>query len=444
MSVALETRAPARKAPRRATGVVVVALLGWSVLALVGRFWLMDLQDSGRRMNFDDAAPLIGTFDWHPSPRLLFSIVVALVTVIAAPRLVSRLRWGPLLWLSAGWSALWSVVVAVADTDGWRGLTRPLLADTQYLSEVDNITSLEDFVASFVDRVPTYATHVSSHPPGMVIVHWSMDQVGLGGVGWAALASIAVAASGVAAVLLAVKELTGEGAARSVAPFLAVAPIAIWIATSADAFFAGVGAWAITGVVLATGRVGRRSDALAFGGGLAFGATAFLSYGLPVLALVPAVVAVARRRIRPLLVAAFGAALVFLAFALAGFWWFDGLDAAHAQFHDGVGGRRPMRVFWIVNWSILAVALGPVVTVALARLRDRASWLLVGGALAAVALATLSGYSKGEVERIFLPFAPWVLVACVALGRPVGRARLWLGVQAAYTIVLTTALRTPW
>jgi len=82
--------------------------------------------------------------------------------------------------------------------------------------------------------------------------------------------------------------------------------------------------------------------------------------------------------------------------------------------------------------------------VGLVRLRDRASWLLVGGALAAVTAATLSGYSKGEVERIWLPFAVWLLVACGALAGTRTSTRTWLAVQAAYTIVLTTALRTPW
>jgi hypothetical protein len=43
---------------------------------------------------------------------------------------------------------------------------------------------------------------------------------------------------------------------------------------------------------------------------------------------------------------------------------------------------------------------------ALFRLRDRQLWLLVGAALTAVLLADVSGLSKAEVERIWLPFAP--------------------------------------
>ena len=50
---------------------------------------------------------------------------------------------------------------------------------------------------------------------------------------------------------------------------------------------------------------------------------------------------------------------------------------------------------------------------------DRGAWLLVGGALAALALADVTGLSKGEVERIWLPFMPWIVtvtVVCVTGG----------------------------
>jgi len=59
--------------------------------------------------------------------------------------------------------------------------------------------------------------------------------------------------------------------ARRAAPFLVLAPCALWVATSADALFAGVSAWAATAVILATARRGRRSDLLAIGGGVGFG-----------------------------------------------------------------------------------------------------------------------------------------------------------------------------
>ena len=70
------------------------------------------------------------------------------------------------------------------------------------------------------------------------------------------------------------------------------------------------------------------------------------------------------------------------------------------------------------NLAALAIATGPAVAVGLARLRNARVWWLVGGAVAAVMLADLSGMSKGEVERIWLQFAVWLLPAAGASGRP--------------------------
>ena len=57
-------------------------------------------------------------------------------------------------------------------------------------------------------------------------------------------------------------------------------------------------------------------------------------------------------------------------------------------------------------------------------------------------LADLSGLSKGEVERIWLPFAPWVLLSAAALPR--AHARAWLGANAITALAMAAMLRTPW
>ncbi len=225
-----------------------------------------------------------------------------------------------------------------------------------------------------------------------------------------------------------------------------LAPAAIWW-SSGDAFFAGVSAWAVTLVVLATGREGRDGDRLAAGGGVLFGISLMLSYGLVLLAVVPIVVAVARRRARPLVIAAAGGALVLVAVFAAGFSWLAGLAATRTQYWAGVASRRPYSYFLVGNLAAFALALGPAAAVGLARLRDRRTWLLVGGALAVVAIADLSGMSKAEVERIWLPFVPWVLLATAALygaTRRHGSMRFWLFAQAAVAIAIQSAVRSPW
>ena len=84
----------------------------------------------------------------------------------------------------------------------------------------------------------------------------------------------------------------------------------------------------------------------------------------------------------------------------------------------------------------------------------------MGGGLAAVVLADLSGMSKGEVERIWLPFTPWILLAGAALlvredvaagaARTVGAwarrpaAAGWLGSQIGVAILIESLIRTPW
>jgi hypothetical protein len=135
------------------------------------------------------------------------------------------------------------------------------------------------FLRTFTERLPTYNIHTQGHPPGMVLVLWTLDRVGLGGLGANLALVLAGGAASIAAVMVAVRDVADEATARAVAPFLVLAPAAIWW-SSGDAFFAGVSAWAVTLVILATGTEGRRSDRLALAGGVLFGATAMLSYGL--------------------------------------------------------------------------------------------------------------------------------------------------------------------
>lgn len=69
-------------------------------------------------------------------------------------------------------------------------------------------------------------------------------------------------------------------------------------------------------------------------------------------------------------------------------------------------------------------------------------WLLPALSLVAVAGADVSGLSKAEVERIWLPFAPWVLVLAALLPR--ARVRLWLAVQVTVAIVFQVSLHSLW
>ncbi len=418
--------------------VPAIAVVGWVLAIAAVHVWGRWLQARGYRL-FVNLPPLVG----HPDPRLAWQGLGALALAPAAvrwgPRLAERLPWRGLLWVAFGAAAAWALGLAL--TEGVGGVLRSPSSPRDYLQDVPLIGSPAAFLSTYVDRIDAYTTHVRAHPPGMVLLAWSLSSLG-GGPAWLATVEVLSAAAAVPAALLTLREVAGERRARAATPFLAFAPIAITAASSGDAVFAGVGAWAVTLVVLATGRQGRRADLLAVAGGLLFGVTAFLSYGLVLLGAIPLALAVVRRRLRPILVAVLGALPVFGVFAAAGFWWFDGLRATGVEYAESVARFRPYAYFAIANLVTFAIVLGPAVAAAIGRVRGRAAWAVLGGALLAVALADLSGMSKAEVERIWLPFAPWVLLATAWI--PDAARRTWLGANVAFALALELLVRQPW
>jgi hypothetical protein len=73
---------------------------------------------------------------------------------------------------------------------------------------------------------------------------------------------------------------------------------------------------------------------------------------------------------------------------------------------------------------------------------DRTVLLLVGAAATSVVLADLSLMSKAEVERIWLPFVPWLLLSVAVL--PERWRRLGLAVQLALALAVQHLLFTTW
>lgn len=370
------------------------------------------------------------------------TLAVAAVIVVVGPRLATSLGWRGLLFATFAGAWLWAGALDLLDGGYW--LTVPVLKPDEFLRDVPLVSSPGSFLAHYTEHLHVYVNHVQTHPPGTLLTLWGLDRIGLGGAMPAALLMVSGGAAAMPAALIAAREVAGEDRARVAAPYLVLAPAAIWIATSADALYAGVVGWGVALIVLATGRAGRRSTLLALGGGLLLGLALMLSYGLVLAWTIPAVVAVARRRIRPLAIAAAGPLVVVAAFAAAGFWWLDGYEAARDSYYGGVAASRPYPFFFFSNLAAFAVALGPAVCVGLARLRDRSAWLLVGGGLTAIAIADLSGMSKGEVERIWLPFAPFVMLAACALPADRGTARAWLAGTALFAAFVEMFVRTAW
>ncbi len=423
----------------------VVPIAVGAMLVAGAHAWGRWLQNRGYRLWLNDP-PLLSQFD----PRLpegglgvlalAASFALAGAAVLAAPRLAARLPWRSLLLLAFAVTVCWAASLALFD--GTEGLLRSPTSPNDYLHDLPLVGSAVPFLQDFVERIGGYATHVRAHPPGMILLLWAMDGIGLSGPWWLVAIELAGGAAAGVAALVALRELAGEGVARAAAPFVAVAPAAITIGSSGDAFFAGVGGWAVALIVLATGRDGGRADALAIAGGFLFGATMFLSYGLVLLSVILLTVAVGRRRVRAVLVAAIVSALVVAAFVVGGFWWVEGLLATRLQYLAGAARDRPYFYFVVANLAAFAIVIGPAAWIGLARLRDRRAWMLVGGALIAVALADVSGMSKAEVERIWLPFVPWVLLASAAVPHEMRRGALLLSVGTG--LALQLALTRPW
>jgi hypothetical protein len=437
----------------RAARIALVVLVAADVVAvwLVGRALTRDGADLHLRSGY----VLVGGLDPVLTPGVLLPLVAAVAGVLWGPSLARRLRWRWLLAGSAGAAATWAV--AVAASSGWSRLAEPMASEHEYVSDVDRVQGIGAFLSTFVDSVPVdsvdpWVTHVAGHPPGALLAFALLDRVGLGGPGWAAALCIVGGAVAVPAVLVTVRAVADESAARAVAPFAVLFPAAVWIATSADAFFAGVTAWGIALLALAAARTPSRAGYLqALAGGLLLGGSLFLSFGLTAAGLIAlAVVLVQKARlgwggvVRILAAAAVGVLLVFAAYTLGGYWWFEGIVVDAERVREGAAYEDRFahaHYFLAANVAAAAVATGPAVVAGLAGLRSRLLWLPLG-ALAGMAVSDLSGLVLGETERIWLPFLFWLLPATAAL--PVRSQRFWLACSALLAIAVEVAVPSPW
>lgn len=425
----------AASAPRDLTRRDIKALILWcSLIAVVA---------IGGRMINDHfatsvlAPPLFGRFDVRVGAATLLALIVGCTIVWSGPRVAATVPWRVLIVTTTGAAGLWTLSLAMVD--GVDALSAPLAGPHDYLATVEVIRSPGVFLATFVERLETYSLHVQGHPPGMVLLLWGLGVLGLGGAAWASALVIGAGVSASAATLLTVKVMAGESSARKLAPFFALSPAAVWIATSADALFMGVTAWGIA--LLAIGAQ-QRSDYLSLAGGVVLGLALFLSYGAVALAPIALLVAMAHRGVRPLLVATGGVLAVVAIFAGAGFWWFEGLSGTVAAYEASVASHRPFAWFLVANLAAFSLVLGPAVAVGLGRLREAPTAALTLAALVGVFTANLSGLSKGEVERIWLIFLPWVLAICTTFD--LRRSRGMLALQGLSALAIQTGVRTPW
>jgi hypothetical protein len=354
---------------------------------------------------------------------------------------------------------------------------------------------LGSFSHRILDFQPdSWTTHVAGHPPGATLIFVWLDRIGLSGGGWAAVVCVLVSGAAAVAVPVTIANLGSQDLARAALPFVALLPGAVWLGVSADALFTGVTATGIA--LLAIGArslraptgwrsarlqdpqtgvsgglqdpqtgvsgaledpqtmVGAVANCLAGGALLGFGI--FLSYGLVLMSALAMAVVWVLRSWRALALGVAGALAVVAAFALFGFWWLDGYHRVVERYNQGIAHDRPYGYWVWADLACLVLAVGPAAAAGLRRaVPDFAAGLpgrrttatlpvvaVVRAAALAVLAADLSGLSKAEVERIWLPFAVWLVAGAALL--PASSRRGWLAAGAITALVVNHVLLTNW
>jgi len=393
---------------------------------------------------------------WPPlhawwGPRLGFeTVIVGLVGLVlwwALPHLLARLPWGASVVATTAAAWVWTMTLALYD--GRYGLSRVFERKGEYVYDAQHVHDVPEMLRTFIDRIPYSApdnwhVHVAGHPPGSFLFFVLLDRLGVTDPFWIAVIVVTLGTTGIAAVMLFLGLLGTRRLARTAAPWLVLAPMAVWTGVSADWMFAAVAAWGLLLLALA-GK--RRSRLAAVAAGVVLGYCVYLSYGLVLLGIPALTVLFLVRSWRPLPWALAGAAVVTAIFSLYGFHWWEAYPVLRERYHDGIASER---AYWYWVWADVAAwafTAGLAVWAAFPRawraLRERNPLAVMAAAAgAAIVVASLSGMSKAEVERIFLPFTLWI-VALPALAPARWRSPLLL-TQVITAVLVQAFLITRW
>jgi hypothetical protein len=395
----------------------------------------------------DSWAPRVGSATW-------FAVALALAAVAWYLPRAQTMRWSLVLVSGGVLSLAW--MVSLAWLDGIAGFGSILDDPHEYLQTARSVTDVSTMLHTFVERIPVdaplgeWATHVAGHPPLALLFFVALVRLGLDatGVGWVV---IVLASTIPPAVMHTVRTLGDEAAARRVAPYLAIGPSAIWLAVSADAVYAAVSAWALLALALAVRSTGRGRWVWAVVAGLLLGCSVLLSYGLLLLGILALAVFWAGRSWRTLPVAAVAALAPTLVLATFGFFYWDALPALHDRYWAGIASYRPTSYWVFGDLAAILAATGPLAAAGIGALvgaphrlfaERRVPAVLGGAAVLTILVADASLMSKAEVERIWLPFVPWLLLTTALLPR---RWRVWGFVaQVVFSLLLVHLTYSSW
>ncbi|PFG34285.1 hypothetical protein ATL42_2191 [Sanguibacter antarcticus] len=407
----------------------------------------------GWQVRADSFPPLHAKWLPRVGPGTLPALALAVVGGTWALSAAQNLPWRRLLALTWVFGAAWMFSLALVD--GVSGIDGILGSPYEYLRTARATTDISATLHEYISRIPSdssapWPVHVAGHPPGALMFFVLLVRLGLGSDLVAGIVVVLLAATTPVAVLVAARALGVELQGRRALPFVVLAPAAIWQAVSADAMFAAVAAWGLATLALGAAR---RSVGWSLLAGVILGYTVTLSYGLPLLAFLAVAVLLAARAWFPLGFAVVGALAVVLTFAALGFPWWEALPVLHERYWDGLASLRPASYWLWGNLAALAFCAGPLLGAALAsagphlvaavrRPSQHVVGVLVVAAVLTVVAADVSLMSKAEVERIWLPFVPWLLLSTVFL--PERWRRPGLVLQIGMTLALQHLLWTDW
>jgi methylthioxylose transferase len=435
--------------PRRLWPTGARALWTAAVLVAAGAVLRYGFVEGERFDNRDfrihlGAGPLVGEVDVRVNEATVVAVLFGVAVMVWGTRWVAQARQR---WLLAGTALATGTFTALLTlNDNNARVLEPVVHRTEYWQAVKTAPPLREFVDSYVERLPGYSVHLRGHPPGYTALLLAGRAVGFTSPWVVAALSWIAAGIGAAAVVWTVLRIAGDAAARRLAPLLVVAPYAVWAGTSADAVYMALGALGCAALATAASTTGGRSwqAGWSVAAGALFGMLCFGTYGAVMLTPVALAVIAARRRWWLVLPTVVGVAVVVLGWLAAGFWWLEGARATQDQYWAGSAQFRTAVPFAVFNLAAMLVACGPAVLWAFTRIRRSAAmWLAAGGALA-IAGSTLSQYSKGEVERIWLLFFPWLTVVVLCAVRSDRALRVAVAAQALTAIVIQSVLVSKW
>lgn len=420
-------------------------LAGWLVLAAVGALITWLAVRGGARLG-TAGAPFLGTYQLTISQASVLAPAVAAAVVAAAYRgWWERMKW-PLVLLSS-WLAALTWTLALALVDGRAGLVNPLTIPDDYLADATRVGDDPlHYLRAYTTEGGIPSVVARAHPPGPILLLWSLmrlgvtDRVGLG------LLLTAVAAAVVPLVLYAVRGVSGETAARRFLPVLALAPYAVWLAAGVEGLVAVLGAAMVAAGVHASDerRTGVRAGIWASVTGLLLGVAALCAYSAPWLGLSAACLYFARRRAALNLFTGLGALIPVLGAHLLGFNWVEGLTAARHDFAARIEPHRSVLWWSGISLVVLLLAAGPALYASLRKSRNTPGWPFLVGAGIAVVFTLVAGLARGGAESAWLPFFPWLTMAVVAPrhqgGETVPTPLLLVGAGAVTAIVIKAIL----